>query len=87
MFTMTDSLLLSHSIVICNEYVEFGGLSVQLHLPVDMPLFTGNHADLLVIVLHKLIVNGKYLELGWGAEWCLALDNMSALCMHWRRNG
>lgn len=27
-------------------------------LPVDVPLFTGNHADLLVIVLHKLIVSG-----------------------------
>jgi hypothetical protein len=30
----------------------------QLHLPVDVPLFTGNHTDLLVIVLHKLIVSG-----------------------------
>ena len=30
----------------------------QLRLPVDVPLFSGNHADLLVIVLHKLIVSG-----------------------------
>jgi hypothetical protein len=30
----------------------------QLQLPVDVPLFSGNHADLLVIVLHKLIVTG-----------------------------
>ena len=30
----------------------------QLSLPVDVPLFSGNHADLLVIVLHKLIVSG-----------------------------
>ncbi len=29
-----------------------------LQLPVDVPLFTGNHADLLIIVLHKLIVSG-----------------------------
>ena len=29
-----------------------------LRLPVDVPLFQGNHADLLVIVLHKLIVSG-----------------------------
>jgi hypothetical protein len=28
-----------------------------------MPLFTGNHADLLVIVLHKMIVNGKASQL------------------------
>ena len=27
-------------------------------LPIDVPLFTGNHADLLVISLHKLIVSG-----------------------------
>lgn len=30
----------------------------QQHLPVDIPLFNGNHADLLVVVLHKLIVSG-----------------------------
>lgn len=29
-----------------------------LHLPVDVPMFSGNHADLLIIVLHKLIVSG-----------------------------
>ena len=27
-------------------------------LPVQLPLFDGNHADLLVVVFHKLIVNG-----------------------------
>jgi hypothetical protein len=31
----------------------------QLQMPVDVPLFSGNHADLLVIVLHKLIVSGQ----------------------------
>jgi len=30
----------------------------NLTLPVDVPLFSGNHADLLVIALHKLIVSG-----------------------------
>ena len=30
----------------------------QLKLPVDVPLFSGNHADLLIIVLHKMIVSG-----------------------------
>lgn len=30
----------------------------QLRLPVDVPLFSGNHTDLLIIVLHKLIVSG-----------------------------
>ncbi len=30
----------------------------QLRLPVDVPLFSGNHSDLLIIVLHKLIVSG-----------------------------
>jgi len=29
-----------------------------LRLPVDVPLFVGNHADLLVVVLHKMIVSG-----------------------------
>ena len=29
-----------------------------LRLPVDVPLFVGNHTDLLVIVLHKLIISG-----------------------------
>eukprot|EP01138_Halocafeteria_seosinensis_P014632 gb/GECG01014937.1/.p1 GENE.gb/GECG01014937.1/~~gb/GECG01014937.1/.p1 ORF type:complete len:1072 (+),score=149.30 gb/GECG01014937.1/:1-3216(+) len=28
-------------------------------LPTDLPLFEGNHADLLVIVLHKLVVNAS----------------------------
>lgn len=32
--------------------------SYNLHLPVDVPLFSGNHADLLIIVLHKMIVSG-----------------------------
>lgn len=30
----------------------------QLTLPVDVPLFSGNHNDLLIIVLHRLIVSG-----------------------------
>lgn len=30
----------------------------QMRLPVELPLFTGNHADLLIIVLHKMIVSG-----------------------------
>ena len=29
-------------------------------LPCDLPLFTGSHADLVAITLHKLIVNGSY---------------------------
>ena len=29
-------------------------------LPCDLPLFSGSHADLISIVLHKLIVNGAY---------------------------
>jgi len=31
----------------------------QLQLPIDIPVFTGCHADLLIIVLHKLIVSGS----------------------------
>lgn len=30
----------------------------HLQLPVDIPLFTGSYADLLIIVLHKLVVSG-----------------------------
>lgn len=30
----------------------------QLTIPVDVPLFSGTHADLLFICLHKLVVNG-----------------------------
>jgi hypothetical protein len=29
-------------------------------LPLDIPLFTGGHNDLLAITLHKLVVNGAY---------------------------
>mmetsp|Transcript_7122 Transcript_7122/g.14897 ORF Transcript_7122/g.14897 Transcript_7122/m.14897 type:complete len:865 (+) Transcript_7122:177-2771(+) len=29
-------------------------------LPCDLPLFSGSHADLVTITLHKLIVNGAY---------------------------
>mmetsp|Transcript_23829 Transcript_23829/g.34823 ORF Transcript_23829/g.34823 Transcript_23829/m.34823 type:complete len:848 (-) Transcript_23829:267-2810(-) len=29
-------------------------------LPCDLPLFSGSHADLIAITLHKLIVNGAY---------------------------
>eukprot|EP00941_MAST-03F_sp_MAST-3F-sp1_P002436 g2436.t1 len=28
-------------------------------LPIDLPLFEGNHADLTIVVFHKLIVNGS----------------------------
>jgi len=28
------------------------------HLPIDLPLFTGTHADLLAITIHKLISDG-----------------------------
>ena len=28
-------------------------------LPADLPLFHGSHVDLLIIVLHKLVVNGS----------------------------
>nr|CCA18781.1 conserved hypothetical protein [Albugo laibachii Nc14] len=30
----------------------------DLRLPLDLPIFSGNHADLLVICLHKIIVSG-----------------------------
>ena len=30
----------------------------DLKLPLDLPPFNGNHADLLVVCLHKVIVNG-----------------------------
>jgi hypothetical protein len=29
-------------------------------LPTDLPLFSGGHADLLAVTLHKLVVNGAY---------------------------
>jgi len=29
-------------------------------LPCDIPLFTGSHADLITITLHKIMVNGSY---------------------------
>lgn len=32
----------------------------MLKLPCELPLFSGSHADLIGIVLHKLIVNGAY---------------------------
>jgi len=34
--------------------------SFKKKLPLDMPLFSGGHNDLLVITLHKLVVNGAY---------------------------
>lgn len=32
--------------------------SFDLRLPLDLPIFSGNHADLLVVCLHKIIVSG-----------------------------
>jgi hypothetical protein len=32
----------------------------NVKLPTDLPLFHGCHADLLIITLHKLVVNGAY---------------------------
>ena len=32
----------------------------KIKLPCELPLFSGSHADLISIVLHKLIVNGAY---------------------------
>ena len=32
----------------------------QTKLPCDLPLFSGSHADLVSITLHKLMVNGSY---------------------------
>jgi hypothetical protein len=32
--------------------------SFQTRLPINLPLFHGTHADLLIIVLHKTVVNG-----------------------------
>ena len=28
-------------------------------IPMDIPIFTGTHADLLIIVFHKIITTGK----------------------------
>ena len=33
----------------------------QATLPSDISLFNGSYADLLIIVLHKLIVSGKII--------------------------
>ena len=30
-------------------------------IPMDIPIFTGTHADLLIIVFHKIITTGNYL--------------------------
>lgn len=30
----------------------------EMRLPTDLPLFSGSHADLVVVVLHKMVVNG-----------------------------
>jgi len=32
----------------------------NIRLPCDLPLFSGSHADLIAIILHKLVVNGSY---------------------------
>lgn len=32
----------------------------NVRLPCDIPLFSGSHADLITITLHKLVVNGAY---------------------------
>ena len=29
-------------------------------IPMDIPIFTGTHADLLIIVFHKIITTGNY---------------------------
>lgn len=33
----------------------------NLYLPIDIPAFTGNHADLVIICLHKMIVSGRII--------------------------
>jgi len=51
-------------------------------LPTDLPLFSGCHADLLAITLHKLIVNGAYKLVPLYSCFLTIICNISP---YWRR--
>ena len=46
-------------------------------LPTDLPLFHGCHTDLLVITLHKLVVNGAYKLVPLYSCWLTVISNIS----------
>jgi len=50
-------------------------------LPCELPLFTGSHADLIGIVLHKLIVNGAFKLVPLYSCFITVIANMSP---YWR---
>ena len=63
--------------------VPFSDSSVfysQLSLPVDLPLFTGSYADLVIITLHKLIVNGMSKLSSLYNCFLTIICNISAYC-------
>lgn len=51
-------------------------------LPCDLPLFTGGHADLVAITLHKLIVNGAYKLVPLYSCFLTIISNVSP---YWRK--
>lgn len=51
-------------------------------LPCDLPLFSGSHADLIAITLHKLIVNGAYKLVPLYSCFITVICNISP---YWRR--
>lgn len=51
-------------------------------LPTDLPLFSGGHADLVAITLHKLVVNGAYKLVPLYSCFLTIICNISP---YWRR--
>ncbi|CAN0045672.1 unnamed protein product, partial [Phaeothamnion confervicola] len=49
-------------------------------LPVDLPLFTGNYADLLIVALHKLVVSGSDRLSGLYTCFLTIICNISPYC-------
>ena len=58
------------------------GQPFKTKLPCDLPLFTGGHADLVAITLHKLIVNGAYKLVPLYSCFLTILANISP---YWRK--
>lgn len=58
------------------------GKPFKTKLPCDLPLFTGGHADLVMITLHKLIVNGAYKLVPLYSCFLTIIANISP---YWRR--
>jgi hypothetical protein len=50
------------------------------HLPTDLPLFKGTHADLLLVVLHKLVVSGSHRLQGLYHCFLTIICNISPYC-------